>query len=173
MGDNLVNLMAELELRLTGQSPTVGLRSDLAGLIPDMRSYVLVIVDGLGDLHLAHPTATVLRGSRRAVLKAPFPTTTTVGLSSIATALTPMQHGVIGYTQYLPSVRRVVNMLQWTSRSWVRFDYDPTGYLPAPNLWERLTAAGVRAVVVCLLCSGTRRSAKWCTEEPNYTATRC
>ena len=147
-GDSLVNLVAELELRLTGQSPTRGLRPDLAGLIPDRGNYVLVVFDGLGDLQLSHPSAALLRRARRAALKAPFPTTTTVGLSSIATALTPLEHGVIGYTQWLPSVGRVVNMLQWTSRSWGRFDYDPSGYLPAPNLWERLNAAGVRAGVV-------------------------
>ena len=147
-GDNLVNLVAELETRLTGQSPTRGLRTDLAGLIPDKRNYVLVVIDGLGDRQLAHPSAGVLRGSRRAALKAPFPTTTTVGLSSIATGLVPLEHGVIGYTQWLPSLGQVVNMLQWTSRSWRRFDYDPTWYLPAPNLWERLNASGVKTVVV-------------------------
>ena len=27
-------------------------------------------------------------------------------------------------------------------------DYDPTGFLPTPNLWERLTDAGVRPVIV-------------------------
>ena len=147
-GDNLVNLTAELETRLTGRSPTRGLRSDLAGLIPDRRNYVLVVFDGLGDRQLAHPSGDRLRRSRRAALKAPFPTTTTVGLSSIASGLTPLQHGVIGYTQWLPSVGQVVNMLQWTSRSWRRFDHDPTGYLPVPNLWERLHASGVRAAVV-------------------------
>ena len=82
-GDNLVNLMAELERRLTGQSPTRGLRSDLAGLIPDRRHYVLVIADGLGESQLAHPGADRLRLSNRAVLKAPFPTTTTVGICSL------------------------------------------------------------------------------------------
>ena len=98
-GDSLVNLVAELELRLTGQSPTAGLRSDLAGLIPDKRNYVLVINDGLGSPQLAHPNADRLRRCHSATLTAPFPTTTTVGLSSIATGMAPMQHGVIGYTQ--------------------------------------------------------------------------
>ena len=147
-GDNLVNLVAELELRLSGQSLNRGLCSDLAALIPAKRNYVLVVVDGLGEGQLSHPGADRLRWSHRAVLKAPFPTTTTVGLSSVSTALTPLQHGVIGYTQWLPSVGRVVNMLQWTARSWGRFDYDPTGYLPVPNLWEHLNTAGVRAVIV-------------------------
>ena len=112
-GDNLVNLMAELELRLTGRSPTRGLRSELAGLIPDKRNYALVIIDGLGDRQLAQPSAERLRQSSRAGLQAPFPTTTTVGLSSVATALTPLQHGAIGYTQWMPSLGRIVNMLQW------------------------------------------------------------
>ena len=68
-GGNLVDLMAELERRLTGESPTRGLRSDLAGLIPDKCNYVLVVVDGLGDCQLAHPSAETLRRSRRAVLR--------------------------------------------------------------------------------------------------------
>ena len=39
-GDNLVNLLAELEIRLTGRSPTKGLHPDLADLIPHKRNYV-------------------------------------------------------------------------------------------------------------------------------------
>ena len=119
-GDNLVNLAAELEHRLTGKSPTRELRRDLAGLIPDKRNYALVVNDGLGDLQLSHPSADRMLRSRQAVLKAPFPTTTTVCMSSIATGLTPLQHGVIGYTQWLPTVGRVANMLQWADRSWNR-----------------------------------------------------
>ena len=30
---------------------------------------------------------------------------------------------------------------------WERVNYDTTGFLPAPNLWERLNTAGVRAVI--------------------------
>ncbi|MDE0234777.1 MAG: alkaline phosphatase family protein [bacterium] len=147
-GDNLVNLVAELEIRLTGRSPTRGLRPDLADLIPHGRNYLLVVIDGLGDYQLAPLSARRLRQSRRAVLKAPFPTTTAVGLSSIATALAPLQHGVIGYTQWMPSVGRVVNMMQWAHTSgWGRIDTDPSGFLPSPNLWERLNAARVRAVI--------------------------
>ena len=148
-GDNLVNLVAELELRLTGQSPTAVLRSDLASLIPDRRNCVLVVIDGLGDLQLAHPNADRLRRCHRATLTAPFPTTTTVGLSPIATGMTPMQHGAIGYTQWIPSLNRVMNMLQWSPVSGLgRVDYDPARYLPTSNLWERLNNHGVRTVIV-------------------------
>ena len=147
-GDNLVNLLAELEIRLTGRSPTRGLRSDLADLIPHKRHYVLVINDGLGAGQLAHPGAGRLRRFHRAVLKAPFPTTTVVGLSSVATAMAPMQHGLIGFTQWVPALQRVVNMMFWEDLEGNQVDYDPAGFLPTPNLWERLTAAGVNAVIV-------------------------
>lgn len=46
-GTSLVNLAAELEIRLTGRSPTRGLRPDLAAHIPDARNYLLVVIDGL------------------------------------------------------------------------------------------------------------------------------
>ena len=147
-GANLMNLAAELEIRLTGRSPTRGLRPDLAELIPHTRNYLLLIIDGLGDHQLAHPAAANLRRYRRAALCAPFPTTTSVGLSSVATALAPMQHGVIGYTQWMPTLRTVVNMLEWVDMaSGQPIDCDPAGFHPSPNLAERLKAAGVRTVI--------------------------
>ena len=147
-GTNLVNLAAELEIRLTGRSPTRGLRPELAELIPHTRNYLLLIVDGLGDQQLTHPAATTLRQYRRAALPAPFPTTTSVGLSSVATALAPMQHGVIGYTQWIPTLRTVVNMLEWIDTATGHpIDLDPAAFHPSPNLPERLGAAGVRTVI--------------------------
>ena len=95
-----------------------------------------------------HPAASLLRRSRRAVLGAPFPTTTTVGLSSVATATAPIQHGVIGYTQPIPALNQVVNMLTWGDMaSGRRVDYNPAGFHPTPNLWERLNTAGVRTII--------------------------
>ena len=147
-GTNLANLAAELEIRLTGRSPTRGLRPELAQLIPHTRNYLLLIIDGLGDHQLAHPAAANLRRHRRAALCAPFPTTTSVGLSSVATALPPMQHGVIGYTQWMPTLRTVVNMLEWTDMATGQpIDPDPTIFHPSPNLAERLKASGVRTVI--------------------------
>lgn len=59
-----------------------------------------------------------------------------------------MQHGVIGYTQWMATLGRVVNMMMWVDVSWGRrIDLDPVGFHPAPNLWERLNTAGVRTVV--------------------------
>jgi hypothetical protein len=147
-GDNLVNLVAELETRLTGWSPTGGLSNGLADMVPHRRNYVLVINDGLGAHQLAHPSAETLRRFQRAVLKAPFPTTTVVSFSSVATAMAPMQHGVNGFTQWMPTLEKVVNMMFWDDLEGNQVGCDPTDFLPTPNLWERLTAADVRAVAV-------------------------
>ncbi len=147
-GNNLVNLVAELERRLTGHSPTRGLQPDLAGLIPPARNYLLLIFDGLGAGQLSHPRAEKMRASHRSNLEAPFPTTTTVGLSSISTGLTPLQHGVIGYRQWLPDLGKVVNLLRWTDLGGQVVDYHTASFLPAPNLWERLSARGARGVIV-------------------------
>jgi hypothetical protein len=130
--------VAELERRLTGRSPSRGLRSDLARLIPPARSYVLVVFDGLGSAQLSHPNAGALRAAHRAGLKAPFPTTTTVSLSSICTGLTPLQHGVIGYRQWFPDLNKVVSLLRWTDLSGRHVTYNTGSFLPKPNLWERL-----------------------------------
>ncbi|MCE2526874.1 MAG: alkaline phosphatase family protein [Actinomycetia bacterium] len=147
-GNNLVNLVAELERRLTGRSPTRGLRSDLARLIPPARHYLLVIIDGLGSGQLSHPDAPALRQSHRASLEAPFPTTTSVSLSSIVTGLSPLQHGVIGYRQWFPDLGKVLSLLHWTDLSGRHVVYDTAAFLPAPNLWERLSARRARGVIV-------------------------
>ncbi len=147
-GRNLVNLVAELERRLTGHSPTRGLRSDLADLIPAARNYLLVVIDGLGAGQLSHPDAEPLRAFHRADLEAPFPTTTTVSLSTICTGLTPLRHGVIGYRQWFPDLGKVVSLLRWTDLSGRHVNYHTASVLPAPNLWERLAARQVRGQIV-------------------------
>lgn len=147
-GNNLVNLVAELERRLIGHSPTRGLRSDLARLVPAARHYLLVVFDGLGADQLSHPNASALRRSNRANLEAPFPTTTTVGLSSICTGLSPRRHGVIGYRQWFPDLRKVVSLLRWTDLSGREVRYDTGSFLPAPNLWERLQSRQARGMIV-------------------------
>ena len=59
-----------------------------------------------------------------------------------------MQHGVIGYTQWMPNLRTVVNMLEWVDMATGRpIDLDPVRFHPSPNLCERLNAAGVRTVI--------------------------
>ncbi len=147
-GRGLLNLIAELESRLTGTSPSPRLDPDLAAHIPAADSYVVVLFDGLGDHQLTHPAADPLSTARRAVLDAPFPTTTTVGLATLATGLAPTSHGLVAYHLWLPEASAVVNTLKWTTPWGDPLAVDTARFLPAPNLWERLRAAGAEPVTV-------------------------
>jgi hypothetical protein len=147
-GGSLVNLVAQLEHRLTGVSAAPLLHAHVANLIPEAASYVLVLFDGLGAAQLGHPSATSMAGSTLAQIDAPFPTTTTVSLATVATGLPPSQHGLIGYQLRIPELAVVVNTIKWTTLWGEPVIFDTEAFLPAPNLWERLSAAGREPVTV-------------------------
>ena len=147
-GGSLINLVAELEWRLTGEAVAPRLRGPLAEAVPEARAYVLVVADGLGAGQLDHPAAAPLRAASAGALDAPFPSTTSVSLSSLATGLPPARHGVLGYMILLPGYPRPVNALKWTDSSGRAVHFDTGSLLPAPNLWERLGRAGVECFTV-------------------------
>jgi len=147
-GGSLVNLVAELELRLRGSSESPGLAAPRAALIPAASSYVLVVFDGLGTSQLDHLAATDLRDHLVGSVDAPFPTTTTVSLASVATGRPPSQHGLLGYQLWMPDVGEVVNTIKWTNLWGDPTGFDTTRLLEEPNLWERLAAAGSEPITV-------------------------
>ena len=83
-----------------------------------------------------------------AALDAPFPTTTTVSLATIATGLPPARHGLIAYQLWLPDREQVANTIKWTTLWGDPLGLDFEAFLPRPNLWERLAAAGVEPIVL-------------------------
>ena len=147
-GGSLPNLVSELEHRLAGSSPAPRLTPSLAAEIPEASTYVLFLFDGLGTFQLNHAAASPLKEALRGSIDAPFPTTTTVSLATIATGLPPSQHGLLGYQSWLPEVDQVVNTIKWTTLWGEPVEYDTTSFLPSPNLWERLTEAGVEPITV-------------------------
>jgi hypothetical protein len=147
-GHRLVDLVNELELRLTGSAPGPGLDPDLAAAVPDAETYVLVLFDGLGYHQLDHPAAGSLRRSTQGRLAAPFPSTTTVSLTTVASGTSPGTHGVIGHLMWLPDIERVANTLKWISPWGEPITYPTETLVPVPNLWERLSAAGVEPITV-------------------------
>jgi hypothetical protein len=147
-GGALVNLVAELERRLTGSALHPGLHPDLAAAIPEAKSYVLMLFDGLGDHQLGHPAAGALRSARVAAIDAGWPTTTTVSMATVATGMTPAEHGLLGYQMRVPETGHVVNTIKWITQWGEKIDHDPRGFLPMPNLWERLASHGVEPVTL-------------------------
>jgi hypothetical protein len=144
----LVNLLAEIELRLIGSSPSPGLDPGVGTLIPEGRTYVLILFDGLGVAQLGHDAAAPLRASHQATLQAPFPTTTSVSLATVATALPPSRHGLVAHLVWLEEAERVVNTLKWVDLSGRPVPHEYGSFLPGPNLWERLRRGGVEPVTV-------------------------
>jgi len=141
---NLADLATELERRLLGDNAGGMLTADLA--IPDARTYVLVLFDGLGDDQVGTPEAAALSSSRIGKIHSPFPSTTAVSLSSVATALDPLAHGVVGYLLWLGDT--VVNTLKWVDLTGQQVSYPTEGLLPAHNLWERLSVSGLEGITV-------------------------
>ena len=83
-------------------------------MLADADQIVLLVVDGLGWDQLqdhAHIAPTIAGLDGRAITTV-APTTTATALTSIATGLTPGEHGVVGYRVVLGG--EVVNMLRWT-----------------------------------------------------------
>lgn len=148
MTSGLANLIAELEHRLGGRTQTDRLQPHLGDLIPEGATYVLALFDGLGVHQLANPAARELRSSLAATLHAPFPTTTTVSLSTIATGTEPISHGTIGHQMWIPGLEKVVNVLKWMTPFGQPVAVDTTAWLPGPNLWERLKQLGIEPITV-------------------------
>ena len=144
----LVNLVAELEDRLTGSSGHEGLPMELGNAFPEADTYVLVVFDGLGVAQLSHPKAASLLEANHGTLDAPFPTTTSVSLATVATGMTPAEHGLVAHLSWLEDEGRVVNTLKWVDLAGHPVQYDYSSYLPRPNLWERLRAAGIEPITV-------------------------
>jgi predicted AlkP superfamily pyrophosphatase or phosphodiesterase len=83
--------------------------------ISHARQVVVLVLDGLGWDQLQHnrhlaPTLAGLSGGRITTVA---PTTTATALSSIATGLTPGEHGLIGYRMVLGGA--VLNVLRWSA----------------------------------------------------------
>jgi hypothetical protein len=139
--------MAEVEARLGGAPLVPTFHRALADAVPPADSYVLVMFDGLGAEQLDHPAA-ALGNDAVGRIDAPFPTTTTVSLATVATGLPPSQHGLLGYQLWMPETGHVVNTIKWTTLWGDSLDVDTPRLLPSPNLWERLTAAGAEPITV-------------------------
>jgi hypothetical protein len=71
-----------------------------------------------------------------------FPSTTPTSLASLATGVTPGEHGILGFTVKLPDSDRVLNHIFW------RDDPPAAQWQPVPTWFERLHWAGVGASAV-------------------------
>lgn len=122
----------------------VGFHATTLALPPATR-YVIFLVDGLGHrlvaTHADHaPYLASLVGSPGV---AGVPSTTATSLTSLGTALTPGEHGLVGFTSRIPGTEKLLNALLWDKQV-----VDPLQWQPNETGFARLRAAGVHATVV-------------------------
>ena len=113
--------------------------------LPPAPAYVVMLVDGLGHELLAEhrsqaPYLHSLLGEPPATCG--VPSTTATSLTSLGTALTPGQHGLVGFTSRVPETGELLNSLFWDR------PVDPLEWQPNATAFTRLEAAGVHTSVV-------------------------
>lgn len=120
---------------------------------------VLLVLDGLGwdqleeRRHLA-PTLSSLTGGP---ITSVTPTTTATALTSIATGLTPGEHGVVGYRVAVD--REVLNVLRWTTPTGdARERIDPRRFQPHPAFLAQRPQIVTKAEFVSTGFSGAHLS---------------
>ncbi|MCW2753631.1 MAG: type phosphodiesterase/nucleotide pyrophosphatase [Marmoricola sp.] len=113
-------------------------------VLPPAHQYVVFLVDGLGHQlvasHAEH--APFLHALLTEPGVAGVPSTTATSLTSLGTALTPGEHGLVGFTSRIPGTDRLLNALNWDK------EVDPAQWQPNPSAFARLSSAGVHASMV-------------------------
>jgi len=124
-------------------------------ILDDTRVIVLLVIDGYSAA--AHQR----RGSRitqrragqfqSATITSVFPSSTAAALTSIQTGVGPGRHGMAGYTLYLKTLGRVVNLVRFQPVDGGQFDssaLDTRSFLPVPTIYDILREAGIECSVV-------------------------
>ncbi|MBF6599457.1 MAG: alkaline phosphatase family protein [Dehalococcoidia bacterium] len=112
------------------------------GRAPDPAHIVFVLVDGLGMKVVERlPAASFLRSHVVLEMRALFPTSTAPVLTSLATGLSPAEHGVAGWWSYLPAQGVTATVLpfieRFTRRPLTEFGVVPDDVFLRPALLPR------------------------------------
>lgn len=122
-------------------------------LIAGARVVVLIVVDGLS--HVARKRGCCFLSGPRPVVDATltsvFPSTTAAALTSLQLGVAPATHGMVGYTLFLPSVGRVVNMVTFKpvdGSALPEQAIDLASFVTVPTVYDHLAANGIDSFVV-------------------------
>lgn len=126
---SLTAVLPDVLAALLGASPT----------LPEVRSAVVMVVDGLGArglaAHAGYARFLTAHTSKKAVATTVFPSTTAAALTSLLTGTDVGMHGIVGYRARVPETGRVWNQLT----EWGPAQLDPARWqrsaslLDAPN----------------------------------------
>ncbi|MBA2444860.1 MAG: alkaline phosphatase family protein [Nocardioidaceae bacterium] len=115
--------------------------------LPQAKSYVVFLVDGLGwnllrsRAALAPYLASLAAGCEP--ITCGVPSTTATSLTSLGTGLPPGTHGIVGFTSRVPGTNELLDALKWD-----RPEIDPREWQPHETVFARAAAAGVATTSV-------------------------
>ena len=129
---------------LPAVTAALGIGSGGTLTLPPAPSFVVMLVDGLGyDLLAEHRSqAPFLHSLLGEPATCGVPSTTATSLTSLGTALTPGQHGLVGFTSRVPETGELLNSLFWDQ------PVDPLQWQPHRTAFEAMELAGVHTQVV-------------------------
>lgn len=130
-------------LRIFGAEPRHGTLPEITGI--SRKSHVaLVIFDGMGiDALKLLPEGAFLRRRQAATLTSVYPSTTTAAATSLYSALSPAEHGWLGWSCYFKEYARLVDLfLDRDSYSLQRLDSSPArSLMPFESVFPKVKAA--------------------------------
>jgi predicted AlkP superfamily pyrophosphatase or phosphodiesterase len=116
-GGSIVNLMASVVAAFGGRTEYLHARDLAAAEIASARNVVLLVLDGLGQRHLARALGGgALHRAVRATLTSTFPSTTAAAITTFMTGLAPQAHGLTGWHMYFREIGAVLAVLPFRPR---------------------------------------------------------
>ncbi|CAN5513919.1 alkaline phosphatase family protein [soil metagenome] len=139
-----------------GLLPPVGESRLPIDLLRDARVVILIVIDGLGADALDEAAGRgdvpgLMSAAHQTTLTSVFPPTTAAATTSLQYGVGLGNHGMAGYTLYLPEIDQVFNMITWGVAGNGSIDVNapaPASFLRGPNLFNLLARAGIDPVIV-------------------------
>lgn len=124
----------------------------MPGLFENINKVIIFLIDALG----LHSLQKILQKEdffdQKNVLYATsvFPTTTSASISSLLTASTPIEHGILGYILYLKELGALVNMIELSSPTLgkVSSNFSSKEILLSETIFEKVLNVGVKGCVL-------------------------
>jgi len=157
-GYGLANLVSSV-LRCFGYT---GLRhkpvpeAPLDEYLEGVDNLILLLVDGLSYYQIKGFVNKYLKRLNPLImpLTSTFPSTTTTALTTLNTGLTPLEHGIIGYTMHLKEIGVVLSLTNFApsaapeSTTLLQAGLDPSSFLNVESIHTKTKRSGVRPIIM-------------------------
>lgn len=132
--------------------PVYPFEEQMPGLFGGVDKIIIFLIDALGlhSLQKILDKEQLFEQENILLATSVFPSTTSASISSLLTACTPIEHGIVGYILYLKELGALVNMIELSSPTLgkVSSNFSSREILFAETIFERLLSIGVKGYVL-------------------------